>query len=340
MRPPGPGHKRPASDLDASSQVFNGQQTTAKRPALEQPLTFRILCPKHKVGSVIGKGGEIVSQIRRDTGARIKIEEPLPSCSERIISISGPSSGDVPHWSPAQEALLSLHNCISEAASSRPSSAHNHHESEACARLLLEGGQAGRVLGHAGREIAQIRQETGATVRLLDRHDPDFPACAGPTDGAIQITGSTESVRRGLKAASICLRAAPQRPCNPSQGRHGGLHAPPSPNSMHSTGTTTLDASADHALPPLPLLPPLHMPSQPMLDKQRLPVETEYRVLVPDAHVGSIIGHNGDLIRKNRAETGASVKVFSSTPGCAARVAALASLEEAGTSVCKAQDAL
>ena len=47
----------------------------------------------------------------------------------------------------------------------------------------------------------------------------------------------------------------------------------------------------------------------------QLPVETEYRVLVPDAHVGSIIGHNGDLIRKNRAETGASVKVFSSTPG-------------------------
>ena len=46
-----------------------------------------------------------------------------------------------------------------------------------------------------------------------------------------------------------------------------------------------------------------------------MPVETEYRVLVPDAHVGSIIGHNGDLIRKNRAETGASVKVFSSTQG-------------------------
>ncbi|KAK9854477.1 hypothetical protein WJX84_002602 [Apatococcus fuscideae] len=91
MRPSGPGHKRPAAELESASQVFSSQQTPAKRPALEQPLTFRILCPKHKVGSVIGKGGKIVSQIRRDTGARIKIEEALPSCTERIISISGPS---------------------------------------------------------------------------------------------------------------------------------------------------------------------------------------------------------------------------------------------------------
>ena len=36
-------------------QAFSSQQSPAKRPALEQPLTFRILCPKHKVGSVIGK---------------------------------------------------------------------------------------------------------------------------------------------------------------------------------------------------------------------------------------------------------------------------------------------
>ena len=56
---------------------------------------------------------------------------------------------------------------------------------------------------------------------------------------------------------------------NPLQGRYGGPHAPPSPNSMHSTGTTSLDGS-DAGLASLPLLPPLHMPSQPMLDKQRV----------------------------------------------------------------------
>ena len=58
---------------------------------------------------------------------------------------------------------------------------------QACARLLLEAGQAGRVLGHAGRDIAQLRQETGAIIRVLERHDPDFPTCAGAADGALQV---------------------------------------------------------------------------------------------------------------------------------------------------------
>lgn len=61
---------------------------------------------------------------------------------------------------------------------------------QACARLLLEPGQAGRVLGHAGRDIAQLRQETGAIIRVLERHDPDFPTCAGAADGALQVFSS------------------------------------------------------------------------------------------------------------------------------------------------------
>ena len=40
----------------------------------------------------------------------------------------GCSGDSAPHWSPAQEALLSLHTCITEAAPSRPSSAHQHHQ--------------------------------------------------------------------------------------------------------------------------------------------------------------------------------------------------------------------
>lgn len=51
------------------------------------------------LGGVYAQGGEIVSQIRRDTGARIKIEEALPSCTERIISISGPTRSGLPHFS-------------------------------------------------------------------------------------------------------------------------------------------------------------------------------------------------------------------------------------------------
>lgn len=48
---------------------------------------FRVLCPASKGGSVIGKGGGIISQIRQETGAKVRVEETVPGCEERIIVI-------------------------------------------------------------------------------------------------------------------------------------------------------------------------------------------------------------------------------------------------------------
>ncbi|XP_027903393.1 KH domain-containing protein HEN4-like [Vigna unguiculata] len=50
---------------------------------------FRLLCPVSRIGSVIGKGGAIISQIRQESGVKVKIEEAIPGCDERVITISG-----------------------------------------------------------------------------------------------------------------------------------------------------------------------------------------------------------------------------------------------------------
>ncbi|XP_010259929.1 PREDICTED: KH domain-containing protein HEN4 [Nelumbo nucifera] len=48
---------------------------------------FRILCPAVKTGGVIGKGGAIIRQFREETGAKIRIDESVPGCDERVILI-------------------------------------------------------------------------------------------------------------------------------------------------------------------------------------------------------------------------------------------------------------
>eukprot|EP00262_Sarcandra_glabra_P003815 TRINITY_DN1462_c0_g1_i1.p1 TRINITY_DN1462_c0_g1~~TRINITY_DN1462_c0_g1_i1.p1 ORF type:complete len:702 (-),score=150.80 TRINITY_DN1462_c0_g1_i1:493-2598(-) len=48
---------------------------------------FRVLCPASKSGSLIGKGGSIVMQMRQDTGAKISVEEIVPGCTERVVVI-------------------------------------------------------------------------------------------------------------------------------------------------------------------------------------------------------------------------------------------------------------
>ncbi|KAK9139549.1 hypothetical protein Scep_009230 [Stephania cephalantha] len=52
--------------------------------------TFRILCPVLKSGKIIGKGGTVISHIRQETGAKVRVEEPVSGEDERVIVISLP----------------------------------------------------------------------------------------------------------------------------------------------------------------------------------------------------------------------------------------------------------
>jgi poly(rC)-binding protein 3/4 len=56
-----------------------------------ESLTFRLLCSKDKVGSIIGRGGNTVNSIQNDTGCEIKVLETVPKSEDRIIRISGPA---------------------------------------------------------------------------------------------------------------------------------------------------------------------------------------------------------------------------------------------------------
>ncbi|XP_077416922.1 heterogeneous nuclear ribonucleoprotein K isoform X3 [Vanacampus margaritifer] len=51
--------------------------------------TTQVTIPKDLAGSIIGKGGQRIKQIRHDSGASIKIDEPLEGSEDRIITIVG-----------------------------------------------------------------------------------------------------------------------------------------------------------------------------------------------------------------------------------------------------------
>lgn len=52
-------------------------------------MVFHILCPGSKSGSVIGKGGSIITRTRKETSARIKLEDIVSGCEERVVVITG-----------------------------------------------------------------------------------------------------------------------------------------------------------------------------------------------------------------------------------------------------------
>ena len=50
-------------------------------------LTLRCLMTGKEVGPIIGKGGEIIHNIREESGAKIHISDG--SCPERVITVTG-----------------------------------------------------------------------------------------------------------------------------------------------------------------------------------------------------------------------------------------------------------
>merc|ERR1711953_215794 len=59
-------------------------------PGHNRPLKIRIAVPAVQCGSIIGKAGAKVKEIRDMTGAQIQVShEPLPNSSERCVEISG-----------------------------------------------------------------------------------------------------------------------------------------------------------------------------------------------------------------------------------------------------------
>ncbi|XP_074572838.1 uncharacterized protein LOC141829292 isoform X2 [Curcuma longa] len=84
------------------------QQKQIKAPP--EVTMFRVLCPASESDSVIGKGGEIVAKIQRETRAKIRLEEIVSGCDERVILITGSEKdaelGDE-HKNEDEDTLLS-----------------------------------------------------------------------------------------------------------------------------------------------------------------------------------------------------------------------------------------
>uniref|UniRef100_A0AC35U963 KH domain-containing protein n=1 Tax=Rhabditophanes sp. KR3021 TaxID=114890 RepID=A0AC35U963_9BILA len=60
------------------------------------PITLRLIVPATQCGSIIGKGGSKIKEIRDKTGASIQVaSEMLPNASERAVTISGHASAIV-----------------------------------------------------------------------------------------------------------------------------------------------------------------------------------------------------------------------------------------------------
>ncbi|KAI3685836.1 hypothetical protein L6452_35096 [Arctium lappa] len=133
---------------------------------------FRVFCLASKAGSVIGKGGDKISQICQDTGAKVRVEEIVPRCNERVVVIAGSAednglSNDLPSEKVASFVQKALFLVFERMFGGEPGmdggDEDGNKEATTCVvRLLVLSSQVGCLLGKAVTIIKQMASESGS----------------------------------------------------------------------------------------------------------------------------------------------------------------------------------
>ncbi|KAK2365877.1 KH domain-containing protein HEN4 [Trifolium repens] len=281
---------------------------------------FRYLCPGRKIGSIIGRGGEIVKQLRIETKAKIRISETVPGCDERIVTVY--SSSDETNnlddggknVSPAEDALFKIHDRV--VAEDLHSDQEEEGGPQVTAKLLVPSDQIGCVLGKGGQIVQTLRSETGAQIRILK--DEHVPPCALRSDELVQISGDATVVKKAL------IQIASRLHLNPSRTQH--LLASAAPGAYPSGGSLLGPTAGPPIVGIAPLVgpyggykgdtgdwPPRSMYSAP---REEIPSkEFSVRLVCPTGNLGGVIGKGGGIINQIRQDSGATIKVDSSAKG-------------------------
>jgi len=106
---------------------------------------YRMLVPDNKVGCVIGKGGDVIRQIREETKARVIVFNPTEGCEERVVMCRSMDEASTLICS-AQEALC---RCLYSLIMEEDRSSGGQHTIQ----LLVQQDQVGAVLGKRGSVI-------------------------------------------------------------------------------------------------------------------------------------------------------------------------------------------
>lgn len=183
------------SDYGGGKRRNPGDDPDQPRTIGSDDTVYRYLCPLRKIGSIIGRGGEIAKQLRSESKSSIRISDSMPGFEERIVTIYSSSEetnlfGDTGEFvSPAQDALFMVHDRI--VAEDLPPNNNNDGDDEfgdpqqVTVRMLVPSDQIGCVIGKGGQVIQNIRSETRAQIRILK--DEHLPPLALSSDELLQV---------------------------------------------------------------------------------------------------------------------------------------------------------
>ncbi|KAI4335357.1 hypothetical protein L6164_014009 [Bauhinia variegata] len=166
---------------------------------------FRLIVPVLKVGSIIGRKGELIKKMCEETRARIRVLDGAVGTPDRIVLVSGKEEPEAP-LSPAMDAVIRIFKRVSGLSESDGEKKASGPAAVAfCSiRLLVASTQAINLIGKQGSLIKSIQENTGALVRVLS--GDEVPFYAASNERIIEMQGEALKVLKALEAVVGHLR--------------------------------------------------------------------------------------------------------------------------------------
>lgn len=201
---PPDSRKRP---LETPTEASSTKRTNTGE---EGEYFLKVLIPSYAAGSIIGKGGQTIVQLQKETGATIKLSKSkdfYPGTTERVCLIQG-----------TVEALNSVHDFIAEKVREMPQSAPKTEPVSILqpqttvnpdrikqAKLIVPNSTAGLIIGKGGATVKAVMEQSGAWVQLSQK-----PEGINLQERVVTISGEPEQNRKAVEIIVQKIQEDPQ----------------------------------------------------------------------------------------------------------------------------------
>ncbi|TKY72769.1 RNA-binding KH domain-containing protein PEPPER [Spatholobus suberectus] len=191
--------------IEAEADTTAASTPPEKRwPGWPGDCVFRLIVPVGKVGSIIGRRGELIKKMCEETRSRIRVLDAPFGTPDRIVLVSGKEEPEAA-LSPAMDAVIRVFKRVSGLSETDAENKESAAGLAFCSiRLLVASTQAINLIGKQGSLIKSIQENTSASVRVLSGDEVQFYNIAD--ERIVEMQGEAFKVLKALEAVVGHLR--------------------------------------------------------------------------------------------------------------------------------------
>ncbi|XP_029700792.1 insulin-like growth factor 2 mRNA-binding protein 3 isoform X1 [Takifugu rubripes] len=295
--------------FNARGPPRSGSPSLGARPKVQSDIPLRMLVPTQFVGAIIGKQGDTIRNLTKQTHSKIDIHrKENAGAAEKPITIHSTPEGS----SNACRTIMEIMQ--KEAIDTK-------FTEEIPLKILVHNNFVGRLIGKEGRNLKKIEQDTGTKITISSLQDLTVynPERTITVKGAIENCGrAEEEVMKKIREAYESDVAAMNLQSNLIPGLNLnalGLFPSGTPGmgpSMSSLPPPGAHGGYSFGCSPYGVEGPLWasmMPASSQPPAQGNPESETVHLFIPTLAVGAIIGKQGQHIKQLSHFAGASIKI-------------------------------